>query len=345
MSIRVINRVWEHAPSAGTALLLLLALADHANDDGICWPSVDTLAHKARTSERSVQRLLRDLEKDGEVYIETGGGRAHPNRYAVLSGLSPADAEQLIERWFPPEKGDKRRRKGDKRGPKGVNLSPFLGDTQGLKGDTAMSPEPNDPLKESSIKDRSDDDDNTAGIIIPSDEAQLIAIWDETFDYSFPDADRAALRKALDEGLTPSEWVQACVRARSSFESRFPGDRIHRIGYVLKCRDSIRGERQRSEQSNGHIQQAASIPPTDHPVDSDLQALWTRVVAALDVSADKVETWIDPLRAIVVEDGLVVVAAPNVFVRDQVVEHLGEELSMVLAGELQRVIALEVVIA
>ena len=34
-------------------LLVLLALADHARDDGVCWPSIRTIAAKARVEERS----------------------------------------------------------------------------------------------------------------------------------------------------------------------------------------------------------------------------------------------------------------------------------------------------
>ena len=55
MSIAWMNYVWEHSDQKGTSLLLLLAIADHANDDGICWPSVARLAHKARTTKRQAQ--------------------------------------------------------------------------------------------------------------------------------------------------------------------------------------------------------------------------------------------------------------------------------------------------
>jgi hypothetical protein len=34
MSIRVMTKVWDHSTQKGSTLLLLLALADHAADDG-----------------------------------------------------------------------------------------------------------------------------------------------------------------------------------------------------------------------------------------------------------------------------------------------------------------------
>jgi hypothetical protein len=39
MSIKVMSQVWEHSTRKGTRLLLLLALADFANDEGICYPA------------------------------------------------------------------------------------------------------------------------------------------------------------------------------------------------------------------------------------------------------------------------------------------------------------------
>jgi hypothetical protein len=68
MSIKVMNLVWENAPYEGNTLLTLLALADRADDEGVCWPSVLTLATKTRQSERNVQRCLAKIAKDGFLY-------------------------------------------------------------------------------------------------------------------------------------------------------------------------------------------------------------------------------------------------------------------------------------
>ena len=65
---------------AGPAHVLLI-LADHANDDGTgAFPAISTICWKTRMGERTVQRHLRTLEKDGlirkgdqrlaELYIE-----------------------------------------------------------------------------------------------------------------------------------------------------------------------------------------------------------------------------------------------------------------------------------
>lgn len=50
--------------------LVLMALADIADDIGFCFPSIALLAMKVSMDERSVQRILRKLTGDGFVSIE-----------------------------------------------------------------------------------------------------------------------------------------------------------------------------------------------------------------------------------------------------------------------------------
>lgn len=85
--------VWEHSPTTGSQRLMLLAIADAANDDGVCFPGVGTLAKKLNTTERNAQKLIRSLAKSGEITIHAGKGikTAHgwTNRYNMtFSGVS-----------------------------------------------------------------------------------------------------------------------------------------------------------------------------------------------------------------------------------------------------------------
>lgn len=94
MSIKVMTRVWENSKNKGSGLLLLLAIADHAHDDGAgAWPSIKTLAAKTRMSERNVQYLIRSVEKTGELKILTGEGPHGCNAYAI--DLPPAQGENF----------------------------------------------------------------------------------------------------------------------------------------------------------------------------------------------------------------------------------------------------------
>jgi hypothetical protein len=84
VSVKVLARVWAHSNQSGGALLVMLALADFANDDGECWPSIPVLAEKARLTERGIQYLLPILEQAGEIRrIRSTGGRNRRSHYFV----------------------------------------------------------------------------------------------------------------------------------------------------------------------------------------------------------------------------------------------------------------------
>lgn len=80
--------VFEHSEARGNDRLVLLALADQARDDSwSSWPSVRTIATKARVSERTVQRCIRALAADGHIVIierSSSEGRYATNRYLIL---------------------------------------------------------------------------------------------------------------------------------------------------------------------------------------------------------------------------------------------------------------------
>ena len=51
--------------------LVLLALADAANDDGVCWPSQAEIGRKARLKDRAVRNQIRSLEAMGLVSVSS----------------------------------------------------------------------------------------------------------------------------------------------------------------------------------------------------------------------------------------------------------------------------------
>ncbi len=84
MSVNVSAEVWAHSRAAGTALLVQLALADHADDQTrSCWPSLSFLAKKTRTSRDTVRRALRELEGLDEIEVPVRGGGHQSARYTV----------------------------------------------------------------------------------------------------------------------------------------------------------------------------------------------------------------------------------------------------------------------
>lgn len=95
MSVKVSHLVWEYADLKGSPLIVLLAMADFADDDGSnVYPSRERLAKKARIDVRSVSRILTDLENAKLISVtemETGQRGRYRNYTIVLENLIPAE--------------------------------------------------------------------------------------------------------------------------------------------------------------------------------------------------------------------------------------------------------------
>ena len=71
------TRVFKERETKGSERLLLLALADNANDECTCWPSMQTLANKCNLTRRFVIKLLASLEARGYVTSQVRMGADH----------------------------------------------------------------------------------------------------------------------------------------------------------------------------------------------------------------------------------------------------------------------------
>ncbi|MBB4126247.1 hypothetical protein GGR77_001537 [Xanthomonas translucens] len=154
MANKVQGEVFDRYPAGGGELLLALAIADHAHDDGThIFPGVERLARKTRQSERTVQYQLRKMEASGWLILvndgkggrRTGQGIAgRPREYRInpawMAGedLPPNGVEQGAAGVEHGEKG-----KGANSAPlsktpvehsKGANSAPFDPQPYGDKG-------------------------------------------------------------------------------------------------------------------------------------------------------------------------------------------------------------------
>ena len=155
MSLKAMTWVWEHSPAAGTELLVLLAIADNADDTGAnAYPSTDTLARKTRLDTRTVQRVIRRLADRGLVVVDRGGGRA-ANRYSIplTTPQRPGDnPPHPVNR--PPGSVDKPPDSGDgsptppaechrwQNATGGAGATAGVAQLRHRRGDTATPPEP-----------------------------------------------------------------------------------------------------------------------------------------------------------------------------------------------------------
>ena len=164
MSIEVMNLVWTQSKQKGSGLLLLLAIADNANNKGEAYPGIDYLSRKVRMSRRQTQRLVQELDRSDELAVIWGGaGPKDAHFYFILVGKSleeiqaakekTAKINAKREKLVPARKNEPERQPENK----GDNLTP-LEDVQ-EKGDILtpleniqeksdiLSPFPDDPEK------------------------------------------------------------------------------------------------------------------------------------------------------------------------------------------------------
>ena len=113
MSVKVMSMVFDRYPTGGSEMLLALALADHAHDDGgSVRPGVAYLAVKTRQSERSVQYQLRRMEQTGWLLLVNSGngGRNQRREYQIspawVNGASLAQSSELLSDINQPDQAD-----------------------------------------------------------------------------------------------------------------------------------------------------------------------------------------------------------------------------------------------
>lgn len=93
MTIRAMNWAWgvELQPAMK---LVLLKLADRANDDGECWPGMEAVAEACGVSVRSVMRYVQDMEKMGLLIVHRRKGekgQQQTNIYTLNMSWQPGD--------------------------------------------------------------------------------------------------------------------------------------------------------------------------------------------------------------------------------------------------------------
>ncbi len=108
-----------------TPKLVLLALTDHARDDGTgAYPSIETLARKTSLGERGVQKVMRLLETWGFIAptAHVKGGRGFATEYRIT--LEKGEPQDTLF----AKKGEPQDRKGRTTVPKRVNVETEKGE-------------------------------------------------------------------------------------------------------------------------------------------------------------------------------------------------------------------------
>lgn len=104
VSIRVVNWVLEHSEARREERLVLVIIADEADDLGLnSHPSQRRIAEKSRVPQSTVRECIRRLEGAGELLVKRppkpAPGRV--SRYVVVMGRDPHELAQRL-RWPEP---------------------------------------------------------------------------------------------------------------------------------------------------------------------------------------------------------------------------------------------------
>lgn len=85
--------------------LVLIKLADNANDKGECWPSFKHIADQCEISKRSVITHIKKLEEMGFLKIQHRDGKFHRNS-SNMYHLNISAGDALVQEIHHPSAGD-----------------------------------------------------------------------------------------------------------------------------------------------------------------------------------------------------------------------------------------------
>lgn len=68
MSVKLSSYVWDGCAAAGmklSSVAIMARLADFSSDEGVCWPSIETIARQIGAGASTVRTAIAKLETDG----------------------------------------------------------------------------------------------------------------------------------------------------------------------------------------------------------------------------------------------------------------------------------------
>lgn len=191
MSIKYMTRVWATQELKHGRLILMLALADHANDAGECWPSQPHLEEKTRLTDRQLRRVIHELCKSNFLAVaEKGVGRGKKTVYRLFP-QSQEKADILSE-----TKADIMTEKSGQNVQIKADISAQKADIFDADQSHARSEPPLQPSEQPSMESSSSSEDEEDGIAAASaiDEA-----WERRYGQMMPESVMPAMNKLIAE--------------------------------------------------------------------------------------------------------------------------------------------------
>lgn len=103
MSTKLTSYVWDGCAASGmklSSVAIMARLADFSSDEGVCWPSIETIARQLGAGESTIRTAIAKLEKEGWLTRtqRRNGNRNASNVYRLnVAKLRTAAFSQLPE--------------------------------------------------------------------------------------------------------------------------------------------------------------------------------------------------------------------------------------------------------
>jgi Transcriptional regulators len=106
VSSKILGNVWDACAAygvKGAKLMIMARLADYSNDDGVCYPGVETICRQLGLGESTVRTAISELEADGWLtrHSRRKGNRNTSNLYHLnadrLEQLARTERDKVAE--------------------------------------------------------------------------------------------------------------------------------------------------------------------------------------------------------------------------------------------------------
>lgn len=95
MSFKLVAAVFDMKVGNPLRKMVLIKLADQANDEGVCWPSYESIANSCEISRRSVVTHIQWLEDNGFLWIERRYNAEESKNFSNRYHLTLSKAQQF----------------------------------------------------------------------------------------------------------------------------------------------------------------------------------------------------------------------------------------------------------